>query len=234
MKAPITSTMTRILTIVSFLALIAAPHAAAAAEVAPLALPAPGWVDRDGDGRHDAFRDANGDGLNDIDGHAYAHGFGWADSDGDGRNDWFCDADGDGVNDLETHFRDRDRDGRDDNVVDADHDGRNDVTGLAYSRDDLHGDAFGCIVDGQAAAGWVDEDGDGFADEPIRARHRHGREDRFVDEDGDGMADGRWLQDGGFRHQHGGGSGSGGEQGGGGHGEHGGQGGHGGGGGGQQ
>ena len=196
MASPMTS-----LLLLAILATAAA--ACAGAEIPPLPLPVAGWVDRDDDGRHDTFCDANGDGVNDLDARPYAHGFGWLDQDGDGLNDWFRDADGDGVNDLETTFRDRNHDGQDDNVLDADRDGRNDVTGLAYARDNLHGEAFGRIDDGQLAAEWIDEDGDGFADEPGRLRHRHGREDRFVDRDGDGMADGRWLQDGGFRHQHG-------------------------------
>lgn len=164
-------------------------------ETAP-PVPSAGWVDADGDGRHDLFCDREGDGVNDVDRRPYAHHFAWADADGDGVNDNYCDADGDGVNDLETSFRDRDGDGRDDNVLDLDADGRNDVTGRAYGRGDLHGDEFGFVVDG---AGWVDEDGDGFADD-VAGQGRRGREDRFIDADGDGMADGCWFEDGGFQH----------------------------------
>ncbi|MBK6900090.1 MAG: hypothetical protein IPH09_12780 [bacterium] len=162
-------------------------------------VPAAGWVDRDRDGRHDLFRDADGDGVNDVDGRAYAHPFGWADDDGDRLNDRYRDADGDGVNDLETDFRDDDGDGRDDNVLDADGDGKNDVTGLAYRRNDLHGERFGFVRDG---APWVDEDGDGFPDDqPLTGRQgREGQQDRFQDRDGDGLADGCWFQDGGFQH----------------------------------
>lgn len=164
-------------------------------------LPAPalataGWVDRDADGRHDLFVDADGDGVNDVNGQAYRHRFVWVDGDGDKLNDRYRDADGDGVNDLEVAFRDTDGDGRDENVLDVDGDSRNDITGVTYGRDDLHGDHFGFVFDGAA---WVDEDGDGFADEPGQHRRR-ARGDRFIDSDGDGMADGCWFQDGGFQH----------------------------------
>jgi hypothetical protein len=176
--------------------IITTATAVLAVEPGASAVPKAGWLDADGDGRHDLFADANGDGINDLNGQPYAHRFGWTDANGDRLNDWYCDADGDGVNDLETEFRDRDGDGRDDNVLDLDADGRNDVTGLAYGRNDLHGDQFGFLRDGVA---WVDEDGDGFPDAPADPGRR-GREDRFVDRDGDGMADGCWFQDGGFRH----------------------------------
>jgi hypothetical protein len=174
-----------------------------------------GWVDRDGDGRHDLFSDADGDGINDANGQVYAHRFAWADADGDKLNDRYRDADGDGVNDLEVAFRDTDGDGRDENVLDLDGDNRNDITGVGYTRDNLHGDRFGFVSDGVS---WVDEDGDGFADNP--ADHgRRGRSDRFIDSDGDGMADGCWFQDGGFQHHRartgqGGGAGGGGGDGG--------------------
>lgn len=170
----------------------------ALAQDAPPAVPTPGWLDSDGDGRHDLYRDADGDGVNDASGLPYAHRFAWLDDDGDRANDLWRDADGDGVNDLETSFRDRDGDGRDDNVLDEDADGANDVTGRAYGRNDLHGEQFGFVVDGLA---WVDEDGDGFADDAAGAAGgRRGRQDRFIDSDGDGMADDCWFEDGGFRH----------------------------------
>ena len=155
-----------------------------------------GWLDSDGDGRHDLFLDADGDGINDVDRQRYAHRFAWADADGDDLNDIYRDADGDGVNDLDISFRDHDGDGLDDNVLDMDGDGRNDITGLAYGRNDLHGEKFGFVLDG---AGWVDEDGDGFAD-LMSGQGRSGRQDRFIDSDGDGLADGCWFEDGGFQH----------------------------------
>lgn len=169
--------------------------ASARAQEAPV-VPSPGWLDRDADGRHDLYQDVNGDGVNDVNGARYAHHFAWQDEDGDGVNDFWCDADGDGVNDIESSYRDRDGDGRDDNVLDLDKDGSNDVTGRAYGRDELHGDEFGFVIEG---AGWLDEDGDGFADHG-GGGGRHGRPDRFIDSDGDGMADGCWFEDGGFRH----------------------------------
>ena len=179
-------------------AALACCTAVAAAQEAPdPAVAAIGWVDRDGDGRHDLYRDLEGDGINDVTGRPYVHRFAWADSDGDGLNDDYRDADGDGVNDLDSSFRDRDGDGRDENVLDLDRDDRNDVTGLAYARDDLHGDRFGFL---REAAAWIDEDGDGFADDAQPGRDGRGRDDRFIDRDGDGLADGCWFEDGGFQH----------------------------------
>ncbi|MHC4342135.1 MAG: hypothetical protein ACYSX0_18210, partial [Planctomycetota bacterium] len=87
-----------------------------------------GWIDEDGDGVNDRFRDADGDGTNDYDhgpysgfvyrhgfhqahldadgngmddvtGEPYCMGFGWVYADGDGKNDAFTDDGGDGVND---------------------------------------------------------------------------------------------------------------------------------------
>ena len=183
--------------IVLILCLATATVSGVCAQDAPApALASPGWVDQDADGRHDLFRDFDGDGVNDVNRQSYAHLFAWSDADGDGLNDAYRDADGDGVNDLETEFRDSDGDGRDENVLDLDGDGRNDITGLAYGRNELHGDRFGFVFDG---ASWVDEDGDGFAD--LRGGPaRGGREDRFIDSDGDGLADGCWFADGGFQH----------------------------------
>lgn len=171
----------------------AAPGAAAADSVGPPVATA-GWVDADADGRHDRFRDADGDGTNDVDGLAYAHHFAWLDRDRDRLNDLFRDADGDGVNDLARRGESRPAD-----VLDADGDQRNDVTGLKYTSSELHGEQFGYVREGAGATVWVDEDGDGFPDRPGGAG-RGGREDRFIDRDGDGLADGCWFQDGGFRH----------------------------------
>ena len=101
-------------------ALVMAASLAAAADEP--AVPSAGWIDQDGDGRHDLFQD--GDGRNDITGLAYERGdlhgdrFGfvresaaWVDEDGDGfpdaavgpgrqgREDRFLDRDGDGMAD---------------------------------------------------------------------------------------------------------------------------------------
>ena len=178
---------------------VAAATIAAAADVPGSPVPTVGWVDRDRDQRHDLFRDANGDGVNDVDGHPYAHPFAWLDTDGDRLNDRYRDDDGDGVNDLATDFRDDDGDGLNDNVLDMDRDGRNDVTGLAFTRDDLHGDRYGPV---RESALWLDEDGDGFPDVQVGpgSEGREGLQDRFLDRDGDGLADGCWFQDGGFQH----------------------------------
>lgn len=193
----------------------AATAGAAAADSAGPAVATAGWVDADADDRHDRFRDADGDGVNDVTGQAYAHHFAWLDRDRDRLNDVFRDADGDGVNDLARRGESRPAD-----VLDADADRRNDVTGLEYTSSELHGERYGFVREGADGTVWVDEDGDGFPDRPDGAGRR-GREDRFIDRDGDGLADGCWFQDGGFRHhqaqggQGGGGQGGGGQGGGG-------------------
>lgn len=153
-----------------------------------------GYVDADRDGVNDRFRDADGDGRNDVDGKAYAHRFRTVDSDGDGVNDLFADADGDGVNDLSAQMVDVDQDGVCDNVVDADGDDINDITAEPYDGE-LGGWRRGRIAEESArvAAEFVDEDGDGLHD-PWAAGGASGRMDLFIDEDGDGIADGRAVR----------------------------------------
>ena len=76
--------------------------------------PAPaliGYVDGNRDGINDRFRDADGDGIDDISAKPYPHRFRFVDEDGDGKNDLFIDSDGDGVNDLDGRFRDENADG---------------------------------------------------------------------------------------------------------------------------
>jgi hypothetical protein len=148
-----------------------------------------GFVDGNRDRINDHFRDANCDGVNDLDdrpfgpgfgfvdvdgdgiddrtGMPFRHPFGFVDSNGDGVNDAFVDADGDGVNDLTgvpyvgmPGWADLNSDGINDFFCDTDGDGINDLTGLPYG----HG------------FGWVDVDGDGV-------------NDRFRDANGDGVND---------------------------------------------
>ena len=157
-----------------------------------------GYVDAGRAGTNNRFRDANGDGVNDVTGKPYPHRFGYADQNGDGINDRFTDADGDGVNDLDGRVVDLDGDGVCDNVLDQDADGRNDVTGEAYD-DQLKGWRYGLVNEetGQTASVFVDEDGDGANDswESGSGRgHRGMAEDLFIDEDGDGIADGRTVR----------------------------------------
>lgn len=59
-----------------------------------------GFVDANRDGINDRFRDAEGDGRDDVSGTPYPHRFAFADQNQDGSNDLFVDRDGDGVNDL--------------------------------------------------------------------------------------------------------------------------------------
>lgn len=159
---------------VAVVMLVAAAAAAAVAAEAP-SWPKPGFADSDRDGVNDRFRDANGDGVDDVSGKPYPHRFGFEDRDRDGRNDLFRDEDGDGVNDL-AGTRPR-------LVLVLDYDSRkiNDVTGAKYSRTRLYGDSFGKVKeDSTMSRAFVDRDMDGI-------------NDLFVDEDGDGICDGRSL-----------------------------------------
>ena len=153
-----------------------------------------GYVDADGDGANDRFRDSDGDGVCDVTGLEYRHQFSFSDRDGDGLNDHFRDADGDGVNDLGGTWMDVDADGVCDNVLDADGDGHNDITGEPYDRD-LGGHRFGRIDEtrGEQAALFVDEDADGMHDAWSRGAGPV-EMDVFIDEDGDGIADGRTVR----------------------------------------
>jgi hypothetical protein len=162
---------------------------------APAPFDAAGYVDADQNGINDRFCDAQGDGVNDVTGKAYAHYFGYTDRDGDGINDLFRDVDGDGVNDLDARVEHRDGDGRCVNVVDGDGDGRNDVTGEAYGTD-LGGWRHGLVDEerGARVAELIDVDADGADDRWETGRGRgHVGVDVFVDEDGDGIADGRLV-----------------------------------------
>jgi hypothetical protein len=87
-----------------------------------------GFADANHDGSNDLFRDANGDGIDDVTAKLYLHLFPYCDNDHDGKNDYWQDADGDGKNDLYLPGK------RIGNYflmlyLDADDDGLNDVTG---------------------------------------------------------------------------------------------------------
>ena len=165
--------------------------------------PAPaliGYVDGNRDGINDRFRDADGDGIDDISAKPYPHRFRFVDEDGDGKNDLFIDADGDGVNDLDGRFRDEDADGFTDNVLDFDGDGKNDITGAKYGPRGLGGYRYGRVFEerGHRLKRFRDEDGDGMHD-PLKRLHQRlrlhkGRMDFFLDEDGDGIDDARLLR----------------------------------------
>jgi hypothetical protein len=98
-------------------------------EESPNRLSAPfGFADANHDGINDLFRDADGDGIDDVTGKVYLHVFPYCDSDHDGKNDYWQDADGDGKNDLYLPGK------RIGNyflvlALDGDDDGLNDVTG---------------------------------------------------------------------------------------------------------
>lgn len=156
---------------------------------------AAGFGDRDRDGVNDLFRDLDGDGINEVTGRPYSHGFAFADGDGDRVNDLWSDADGDGVNDLCARLDSATRSDIDANVLDTDRDGANDVTGSAYQGEDYSGHEYGFIDErsGRSGSALLDEDGNGIDDRLERMRRGERMHDRdfFIDEDGDGICDGR-------------------------------------------
>lgn len=158
-----------------------------------------GYQDADRDGFNDLFRDANGDGINDVTNLLYPHQFQFEDKNKDGLNDLWLDRDGDGVNDLmfdllhkrgvraETPWVDRDGDGiQDENigpkfkadlkqfVLDMNGDGRNDITGIEFFSDNAMGYRYGCIDEDHSKQipKFRDQDGDGMHD-PFANRFQH-------------------------------------------------------------
>ncbi len=86
-----------------------------------------GYRDRDKNKINDLFRDANGDGINDITGKKYKHSFPFIDKNKDGINDVFIDVNGDGFNDVKSSFYRKLY-----KCIDFNHDGINDITGKRY------------------------------------------------------------------------------------------------------
>ena len=136
------------------------------------------YIDADKDNRNDIFRDANGDGVNDVTGLKYQHNFQFIDKNGDGINDIFKDENGDGVNDIDNKKSGAEK-GQYTEFLDADGDGINDITGKKK----------------EDRAFFKDEDGDGIDDavqmEEMRQSMRQRGKDVFIDTDGDGINDGR-------------------------------------------
>jgi hypothetical protein len=165
-----------------------------------------GFVDEDGDEVNDRFRDADGDGICDITGMPYSHGFGWVDLDNEGEpgygvNDLFTDANGDGINDItlepyvampgwaDLDSEDEEGYGKNDFFADADGDGICDITGIHYS----HGFGFVDKDGDEVNDRFVDADGDGIndyvrgTDEEIA--YRYGFQGHYQDSNGDGITD---------------------------------------------
>lgn len=136
------------------------------------------YIDADKDNHNDVFLDADGDGVNDVDGLRYRHNFQFVDKNGDGINDVFRDANGDGVNDLDRKKTGAKK-GEYREFLDADGDGVNDITGKTQ----------------KDTAVFRDEDGDGIDDAvqmtSMNQAMRQRGKDVFVDSDGDGINDGR-------------------------------------------
>ena len=173
------------------------------------------YHDADNDGKNDLFRDANGDGINDVTGKPYQHHFKFVDSNNDGKNDVFQDDDGNGFNDLAENDKGM-KEAITHIVIDFDNDGINDVTGEKYLPEignrrfiDEDGDGINDTVTDKEKSSpqelardlsmdrFVDEDGDGINDivtveeSTLQDPGSESDKDRFVDEDGDGINDGR-------------------------------------------
>jgi len=185
--------------IILFLFVLFVPYLSLAQEWEKLS-----FTDKNNDGINDLFRDADGDGKNDLTGKQYRHRFKFEDSDNDGINDLFRDADGDGINDL---LNDPNINKKIKNIhhfIDYNRDGINDVTGEKYGRK-------------LSIRTFIDENGDGIDDRetwmPVKSlmgkfvgENDAGKSvmlesmdgpvmDRFIDENGDGINDGRTLNE---------------------------------------
>ncbi|MBN2105715.1 hypothetical protein JW835_16880 [bacterium] len=175
-----------------------------------------GFEDTDHNGVNDHFADADGDGMNDVDGRPYEHTFQFQDKNKDGKNDLWADADGDGVNDLLSHFQkkawiDINGDGIQDegtgvlrgqalkkHVLDTNQDNINDITGERITSTSLGGYKLGRVNEenGMPDRGFLGNDGDRMNDRSAAgvSENQRGRDmDVFIDQDGDGIADGRGL-----------------------------------------
>lgn len=86
-----------------------------------------GYRDRDKNRVNDLFRDANGDGINDITGKRYKHRFPFLDKNKDRINDYFIDMNGDGFNDTKSKLYRKMYP-----CIDYNRDGINDITGKRY------------------------------------------------------------------------------------------------------
>ena len=161
-----------------------------------------GFEDKNGDGINDRFRDADGDGRNDVNNQPYPHKFEFKDANKDKINDLWVDRDGDGVNDLAPKLKGKARNAVHLNVLDADEDGHNDVTGAPFEQKKRRwmGQRWGFWNErtGKVQGRFIDADGDGIDDRlsgrmPDHApgMHRRHMRDVFIDEDGDGIADRR-------------------------------------------
>ena len=158
------------------------------------------FTDKNNDGINDLFRDADGDGKNDLTGKRYPHRFKFKDSDNDGINDLFRDANGDGINDLLNSSKINKKIKIIHYVIDFNKDGINDVTGKKFKRK-------------LSIRTFIDENGDGIDDREtwISVKSLKGKffgesnarkqvmlesmdgpaMDRFIDENSDGINDGR-------------------------------------------
>jgi hypothetical protein len=200
---------THIFTVIFCILLLAASGNAAPQEGVKAADQVTGFVDKDKNGINDKFKDAEGDGINDITGKSYKHNFKYADENNDSINDLWTDKDGDGVNDLARKHGANTQNALKLCVLDNNEDGVNDITGQKYSQKELHGHKYGFIDErtGKIQGKFMDEDGDGIDDRmrTTGARHRRQNRDMFVDEDGDGICDGRGerLQRKGRQQKHG-------------------------------
>lgn len=145
-----------------------------------------GYIDNDKNGVNDLYFDANGDGINDLNGEmTMIQNIKYIDENRDGINDLFSDNDGDGVNDIYIFSKYTP-------IIDIDDNGINDITGIRYKKGFYSGFLYGSSVEeyGIILEDYEDKNGD-FSDDHIKEEIESKRNDRFVDDDGDGICDNR-------------------------------------------
>lgn len=143
------------------------------------------FIDQDGDGVNDVWRDADGDGVNDLLGEIQKRQMQWIDRDGDGIMDE--EAGNLRGRALRVHVLDVDQDGKND-ITGFVYTGR-ELGGYRYG--------FVDEENGISDSAFMDADGDGMNDRFADRDKGHGQGrphiDVFIDEDGDGIADDRGL-----------------------------------------
>jgi hypothetical protein len=140
------------------------------------------FEDKNRDGLNDLWIDADGDGVNDLLNQFQQQS--WIDMDGDGLRD-----EGTGLlrgKSLRAH------------VLDMNQDGVNDITGMRISNESLGGYRYGQVDEESGLRRQFRESGDdGQGNESSRNSRLQQGEDRamdiFIDQDGDGIADERGL-----------------------------------------
>lgn len=145
-----------------------------------------GYHDRDKNHINDLFKDANGDGINDITGKRYKHRFPFIDKNKDGINDFFIDTNGDGINDVKSKLYRKLYP-----CIDYNNDGINDITGKRYKKMSKK------IKTLLKVSKWVDVDRNSSENSKTRYKkstarvYGKGKYDTFIDKNKNGIDDRR-------------------------------------------